>query len=121
MACWAPCTSALTWASVSWVKYGCVTEWLPARKPSWTIRFAWEGKSRTQVPVRKNVARTFLARSADSMDGSPAALAPASKVSATTLEVVGMPVQSVPSSELAGAGGSAGAHAWVNPDQAPAR
>ena len=72
---------------------------------------AWAGKSRTQAPVRKKVAGTPLARRVDSMDGSPAALAPASKVSATTLELVGMRVQSVPSSPPAGVAGAAGAHA----------
>ena len=64
---------------------------------------------------------TFLARSVEEMDGSPAALAPASKVSATTLELVGMRVQSVRSSPLARGAGAAGAHTLVKPDQRPER
>lgn len=82
---------------------------------------AWAGKSRTQLPVRKNVAWTPLARRVDSMDGSPAALAPASNVSATTLERVGIRVQSVPSSPLATGAGAAAAHARAKPDQRPVR
>src|SRR6266566_3550537 len=85
------------------------------------ITLACAGKSRAQVPVRKNVARAFLARSVDSMDANPAALAPASKVSATTFEVVGTRVQSVPSSEAAGGVGAAGTHPRANGDQLPLR
>src|SRR6266516_2400445 len=83
------------------------------------ITLACAGKSRAQVPVRKNVARAFLVLSVDSIERTPAALAPASKVSATTLELVGMRVQSVPSSEAAGGVGAAGTQPRANGDQLP--
>jgi hypothetical protein len=51
-----------------------------------------------KVPVRKKVAGTPVRRSVARMAGTASALAPASKVSATTRRLVGMTVQSWPAS-----------------------
>jgi hypothetical protein len=50
----------------------------------------------TQAPVRKNVPTTLFALSVDRMEASAASLAPASKVRAITLLVVGRTVKSLP-------------------------
>jgi hypothetical protein len=52
-----------------------------------------------KLPVRKNVAGTRLAVSVASIDATPSSLAPPSKVSATTLDEVGIASQSEPDSE----------------------
>src|SRR5262245_36859517 len=57
------------------------------------------GKSSTKSPVRKNVAATPSVARVASIEGTASALAPASKVNATTLFEVGIDVMSCPNSD----------------------
>lgn len=69
-------------------------EWFPTRWPAETI---WRTPSRlfaAQFPVRKKVAATLLAVSAERILGRPAALAPASNVKAMVRPAPGMTVRS---------------------------
>src|SRR5512142_2814751 len=97
--CAPPRICCRTVASPSRVRYGWLIVWSPIRKPPAAIDRAAAGKSRTKFPVRKNVAGTPSRRRVARMDGTASALAPASKVSATTRRVVGMTVQSFPASQ----------------------
>jgi hypothetical protein len=90
-------------------------------KPATAMSFAWAGKSRVHFPVRKKVAGTFLLCSVLRIDATASALAPASKLSATTGAVVGMRSQSTPSTDGGGAGGPAGDYACAQSDHAPLR
>src|SRR5437763_1686878 len=100
MRAWVVVSSALTWASGRVGRCGWVVEWLPIgyERP---ISVVAAGKLCTHWPVRKNVAATPLARRVARILGTPSALAPASKVSATTFLVVGRRVHCVPA-RLAG-------------------
>src|SRR5438552_2805107 len=60
---------------------------------------ASSGNSSAQRPVRKNVAGTPCVASVESIEATPASLAPASKVSATTFFELGSTVHSVPTSD----------------------
>ena len=67
--------------------------------PAVAIARAADGKSRTKLPVRKNVAGTCSRCNVARIEATPSALAPASKVSATTCREVGIEVQSFPASQ----------------------
>src|SRR5262245_31409161 len=114
-------SSARTWASARVVSSGWVSVWLPTTKPLTATSFAWAGKLRTHWPVRKNVAGTFLVRNVARIEGMASALAPASNVSPTSRELVGIRVQSTPSRDDGGADGAAGTHARDQADHAPLR
>src|SRR5262249_51920261 len=75
---------------------GWVIEWLPIRCPAAAICFAWAGYLSTKVPVRKNVAVIRSRARVVRIEGTAAALAPASKVSATTFSLVGRRSRSRP-------------------------
>src|ERR1019366_3585952 len=97
--------------------------------PAAAIRRAVAANRETKPPVRKNVAGTCAPCSVARIEATASSLAPASNVSATTLRVAGVYVQSVPASQagnaivpgdtgckLGGAGGAApGADAGVDP------
>lgn len=62
------------------------------------MRRAWSWNSSTHRPVRKKVAGTQFRSRVARIDGTPSALAPAAKVSATTLRLVSSTVSSRPRS-----------------------
>src|SRR5438093_1026402 len=64
------------------------------------ISDAYSGYTSTHLPVRKNVAGIPLPARVWRIDGTASALAPASKVSATTFSLVGSLYHCVPASEL---------------------
>src|SRR5262245_44696526 len=122
MLCSAVPTSATIWASLKLGRCGWVSLWLPTTKPATATAFVSAGNDRTHCPVRKKVAGTFLSFRVCSIEGTASALAPASKVSATTGALVGMRVQSTPSRDGEGAGGGAIGHALDhNDDHVPLR
>src|SRR5574338_1151262 len=102
-------TSSTTLVDGRVVRSGWVSEWSPT---GWAalIDRADAGWSRTKSPGRKNVAAARFAASVARMDATPVLLAPPSKVSTATFDVVGTSVRSWPrysaiSWQAVGAGG----------------
>jgi len=81
-----------------------VSVWLPTGYLNPIVRVC-EGKERAQAPVRKKVPGTHCSDRVERIFVTPSAFATASKVSATTLAVVGSVKTSVPA-KRAGSGRS---------------
>ena len=85
----APVICLRTWASVIAGRCRWFVVWLPSA-PIADIRRADIGSLSTKSPVRKKLPATLSLPSVARIESTPSPLAPASKVSATTLWVVGM-------------------------------
>src|SRR6478735_3343933 len=119
MACSAPRTCWTIWSSPSPVNTGWVIEWLATRGPAAAICATACGLFAAQFPVRKKVPGTPRAARADRIFGSPAALAPASKVRATTRPAPGISVRSWPRRDSGSGTGRGGSGGWSGASGGP--